>query len=52
MKTRRRRPWSATRVGVVCALAGLMVLIAGYNYPRSWWPKEFVFEVYPTQVPT
>jgi hypothetical protein len=29
-----------------------MVLIAGYNYPRSWWPKEFVFEVYPTQVPT
>lgn len=45
--TRRRRPWSATQVGVFCALAGFAVLVAGYNYPRGWWLKEFVFEVYP-----
>src|SRR5258708_6941690 len=45
--TRARRPWSANRVGAFCVLAGLTVLIGGYNYPRGWWPKEFVLEVYP-----
>jgi uncharacterized protein YjbI with pentapeptide repeats len=23
------------------------VLVAGYNYPRDWWLREFVFEIYP-----
>lgn len=44
---RRKGPWSATRVGLVCAFAGLFVFVGGYNYPRGWWLKEFVFEVYP-----
>lgn len=39
--------WSATQVGIVCAFAGLTVLIAGYNYPNNWWLQKFVFEVYP-----
>ncbi len=44
---RQRSPWSATRVGLVCALAGLSVLIAGYNYPECWWIRGFVTQVYP-----
>lgn len=45
--THHRGPWSANRVGVACALAGLAVLIGGYNYPCGWWLKNFIFEVYP-----
>lgn len=47
LMTRQQGTWSATRVGVLCAVAGVTVLIAGYNYPHGWWLKEFVFEVYP-----
>jgi uncharacterized protein YjbI with pentapeptide repeats len=46
-RSRSRSPSSANRIGVLFALAGLVLLIGGYNYPRHWWPKEFVFEVYP-----
>jgi uncharacterized protein YjbI with pentapeptide repeats len=43
---RRRGPLSADIVGSACAAVGIMILICGYNYPHSWWPKEFVVEVY------
>lgn len=47
----RRGPMSANRVGLLCALAGLFVFWAGYNYPRTWWlgnkSSGFVTQVYP-----
>jgi hypothetical protein len=44
---RRRLPWSATRVGMACLVAGLLVLAGGYNYPHAWWLSRFVADVYP-----
>ncbi len=42
---------SANRVGLLCALAGLFVFWAGYNYPSTWWlgnkSNGFVTQVYP-----
>jgi Pentapeptide repeats (8 copies) len=45
--TRRQHTWSANRIGVVFVVAGMAVLILGYNYPSHWWLNGFVAAVYP-----